>query len=183
MVASALLLIARVRSGPRKALPGAVQISSDSMRCVERVVSGPRSGRDAWTLLGIVLAFVSTRLLWLALNPGSAVYWEESYRMVAAQELLGNPALSLLEYQADHYQGGSLVAIALAALAFVVHGTSPLTAKLPAVAFGTAIVALLFLVGRRAFGRSVGALAAAGYVAGPPLVAWSGLVVMGSHHE
>jgi len=143
----------------------------------------PLDSRDAWILGLLVLAFLGSRLLWLAWNPGSSIYWEESYRWVAALELLTTPSQPLLHYQADHYQGGSLVMILLALPGLALLGESALVLKLPALLFSTGILATLYLVGRRYFGRPVGGLAALGYLVGPPLVAYWGLVVMGSHHE
>ena len=139
--------------------------------------------RDAKILAALATAFVLSRLLWLLWNPGSATYWEEAYRWVAANELLTEPTQSLLGYQADHYQGGSLVMIFLILPVFRILGESAVALKLPALLVSTGVLSALFLVARRHFGRPVGILAALAYLTGPPLVAYWGLVVMGSHHE
>jgi len=139
--------------------------------------------RDAWLLTLLVVAFVSSRLVWLWLNPVSSGYWEESYRWVVAHELLTRPALPFLEYQADHYQGGSLVMSLLTVPFFALFGESIRTLKMSALAVSAGTLTMLFIVGRRFFGRPVGVLVGLAYLAGPPLVAFWGLAVMGFHGE
>jgi hypothetical protein len=139
--------------------------------------------RDALCGAALVVAFVASRVAWLRWNPGSASYWEESYRWVAALLWRAGEGGSFLDLQADHYQGGSLVMIALTAAIFRVLEPSVFALKLTALGFSTLTLALLFETVRRFFGTRAAALAAAAYVAGPPLVAYWGLVVMGSHGE
>lgn len=139
--------------------------------------------RDAWVLTLLALVFVASRLAWLGLNLESSAYWEESYRLIAARELLRRPILPLLDYQADHYQGGSLVMILLTVSLFRVFGESVLVMKLAALLVSTATLCLLYVVGRRVFGRTTALAAATAYIAGPPVVAYWGLAVMGSHGE
>jgi arylsulfatase A-like enzyme len=138
---------------------------------------------DAAMGLALVAAFVATRLLWIALDPLSTQYWEEGYRWLAVEEISGGAALPLLDYQADHYQGGSLVLIGLSvALSWL--GVGSLAAlKLVAVGFSSATCAALFVIGRAFFGRVVGVLSALIYLLGPPLVAYWGVVAMGFHAE
>jgi hypothetical protein len=139
--------------------------------------------RDGWILSGLLAAFVTSRLLWLDWNLPSSIYWEESYRWAAAKEILTAPVIPILDYQADHYQGGSLVMILLAVALFHVFGPSVFVMKVAAVLVSSVILTLLYLVGRRAFDRRTGALAALAYVTGPPLSAYFGLTVMGFHAE
>jgi len=138
---------------------------------------------DAWILLLLVSLFVVSRLIWLWLNPFSAAYFEESYRWVTAHELLSKPALTFLDYQADHYQGGSLVMILLDCFYFLLFGESVISLKLAALTFSVGIIVLLYLIGSMFFGRLVGVIAALCYLTGPPLAAFWGLVVIGSHGE
>lgn len=139
--------------------------------------------RDAWTLALLVGAFLITRAAWLYWNSASVGYWEESYRWVVAHELMTAPSQPFLDYQADHYQGGSLVMSLLAIPFFAIFGESMIALKLSAVTVSTGILATLYLLGRCFFGRSVGLIVALAYLAGPPLVGFSGLAVMGSHGE
>ncbi|PKN97133.1 MAG: hypothetical protein CVU42_17170 [Chloroflexi bacterium HGW-Chloroflexi-4] len=138
---------------------------------------------DAWILLLLVSLFVVSRLLWLWLNPFSAGYFEDNYRWVAAHELLSKPALTFLDYQADHYQGGSLVMILLVCFYFLLFGESVISLKLAALTFSVGIIVMLYLIGRMFFGRTAGIIAALCYLTGPPLAAVWGLVVLGSHGE
>jgi 4-amino-4-deoxy-L-arabinose transferase-like glycosyltransferase len=139
--------------------------------------------RDAWILAIVALTFVTSRVVWLHLHLESSIYWEESYRWIAALEILKHPVMPFLDYQADNYQGGSLVMILLAASLFRIFGESIAVMKLSAVLVSTITLSLLYILGRRVFGRSTAFVAALAYVAGPPLVAYWGLVVLGSHGE
>jgi hypothetical protein len=143
----------------------------------------PWDGRDSRRLLGFVLAYVATRLLWLVMNPEPASYWEESYRWLSAHELLEGPLYPLFEYQADHYQGGPLVVILMAVPLFAVFGESALVLKLVAVCFAVAVLCALYFLMRANFGRTAAWVAGVVYLCGPPLVAHSSLVTMGSHGE
>lgn len=147
-------------------------------------MSGPRrlDARDgAWALAWLAL-LVLTRVAWIALRPDTAGYWEESYRWMAAADWLGPGDASPWDRQADHYQGGSLVMIALARPALGLS-SSLLAFKGPALLFSGATLLLLHGLASRFFGRAAAQLAAAAYLAGPPLVAYLGLLVMGSHGE
>jgi 4-amino-4-deoxy-L-arabinose transferase-like glycosyltransferase len=139
--------------------------------------------RDVSVLALIIGVFLTSRLVWLYVNPASSGYWEESYRWVVAIELLTGPSQPFLEYQADHYQGGSLVMSLLSMPFFKLLGASIFSLKLSALCFSTATIAMLYILARSFFGRPVGLLVSAAYLVGPPLVAYWGLVVMGSHGE
>lgn len=139
--------------------------------------------KDAGILGLLLVLFAITRLVWAHENISAVTYWEDEYRWTAAQELLRAPAHSLFEYQADHYQGGPLVMILTIAGLFGVFGASPLVLKSAAVLFGGLTLTLLYGVARVGFGRPTAILAAISYLVGPPLVAVSGLFVMGSHGE
>jgi 4-amino-4-deoxy-L-arabinose transferase-like glycosyltransferase len=139
--------------------------------------------RDSVACAAIVVAFAASRLLWIACAPLSSQYWEEGYRWLALEEIVAGAPLPLLDFQADHYQGGSLVMIGLG-LALASLGVAPFVAlKAVAVSFGSATCAALFVLGRVFFGRPVGVLSASIYLLGPPLVAYWGVVAMGFHAE
>ena len=149
--------------------------------CENRILGFDLS--DVWILLLLISLFVVSRLIWLWLDPFSGSYFEENYRWVAAHELLNKPVLTLLGYQADHYQGGSLVMILLDCFYFFLFGESITSLKLAALTFSVGIITLLYLIGSVFFGRLVGVIAALCYLTGPPLAAFWGLVVIGSHGE
>jgi hypothetical protein len=139
--------------------------------------------RDAWTGAGLLALFLVTRIFWLHELPDSSFYWEEAYRWVAMQEIVAGPVRPLLDYQADHYQGGSLAAILLAVALAPLFGTSFFTIKCTALVFSGLTLLSLFALVRSFFGWSAAALAAGIYVAGPPLVAFWGVCLMGFHSE
>jgi len=150
---------------------------------LSRTQHEPWRRRDTWFLGLLAMAFLASRLIWLATNPASAGYWEESYRWLVAHDLLGSPELPFLEYQADHYQGGSLVMALLVVPCFLLFGESILSFKIPALLLSLGTLATLYVIGRSFFDRGTARLAAISFLAGPPLVAYMGLVVMGSHGE
>jgi len=139
--------------------------------------------RDAWTLAVLLVVFLASRILWIQLQPESVSYWEEDYRWASAMEILAGPIQPLLDYQADHYQGGSLVVIALLVGSFGLFGESMLASKAPALLFASGTLVALFVLCRVFFDRSVALLAGGLYIAGPPLLAYSSLLIMGSHGE
>jgi arylsulfatase A-like enzyme/4-amino-4-deoxy-L-arabinose transferase-like glycosyltransferase len=138
---------------------------------------------DLWILGGFLLLFVASRFVAVSWNLGATTYWEEEYRWVAALEILHGTTAPLFSYQADHYQGGSVVMILLAAGFMRVFGESPAVMKLAAILVSSTTLTLLYVLGRKVFGRATAVCASAAYLAGPPLVAYWGVVVMGSHGE
>ncbi len=140
--------------------------------------------RQDWLVVtSMLFVLLATRMVWIAYNPDSTLYWEEDYRWVAAGEILTGPRLPFFDYQADNYQGGSLVLIALTTGLFAVFGQSLMVLKLSSLAFASATLVALYTLARLYFGRRVAWLAGAGYLVGPPLVAYSALIPMGSHSE
>lgn len=139
--------------------------------------------RDGAVLAAILLAFVASRILWLATAQASSIYWEETYRWIAANELLHRPFHSLATYQADPYQGGSLLMILLATGLMKLFGQTAFVMKMTAVLYSCATLAVLYVLARKAFDRSTAIVASAGYLAGPPVAAYWGLTLMGSHSE
>jgi len=101
--------------------------------------------RDAAMLAAFVAAFVTSRLAWAYLNLDTSLYWEESYRWISALEILKGPVQPLMDYQADHYQGGSLVMILLSVPLLRVLGESMAVFKLSAILFSSATLSLLYI--------------------------------------
>lgn len=146
--------------------------------------AGLAMDRGDWLWLGAALfVLFATRILWVVWNPEATLYWEEDYRWVAARELLSGPHQPIFEYQADNYQGGSLVLIGLVTVLFALFGESLLVLKLAPLLFSALILASMIGVTRVWFGRRAARIAACGYLAGPPLLLYSGLIPMGSHGE
>lgn len=140
--------------------------------------------REDWRNVGfMVLALYATRLAWIAYNPDSGLYWEEDYRWVAAREILSGFRQPVFDYQADNYQGGSLVQIALITGAFAIFGETLASLKIATLVFPAATLVALFVVTRIWFGRTTAWLVGVGYLIGPPLIAFSALIPMGSHGE
>lgn len=139
---------------------------------------GPARG-----LLLLVAAFLVSRGVWIVAAPETGFYWEEMYRWLVAHELLEGAVQPVSDYQADHYQGGSLAVSLLAVPVFALAGESVALFKSVALLLSTAILVALVLVARRGFGPEAGWLAGLGYLAGPPLVAFWGVVPFGSHGE
>jgi hypothetical protein len=139
--------------------------------------------RDARWLGISVLVFVGSRLAWLAWNPAAAAHWEEAHRWMVAHEVLSGLRQPLLSHQADHYQGGTLAMSLLIVPFFALLGESLVQLKLAALLTSTAALCALYGLARVGSGRPAAVLAAVGYVAGPPLVAYWGLVPFGSHGE
>ena len=108
--------------------------------------------RDDWRNVGfMLLALYATRLAWLAYNPDSTLYWEEDYRWVAAREILSGVRQPVFDYQADNYQGGSLVQIAMITGAFALFGESLASLKLATLTFPAATLVVLYAIARMGF--------------------------------
>lgn len=138
---------------------------------------------DTASCAALVTVFAASRVVWVVGHPRSSQYWEEGYRWLASIEIASGAPVRLFDWQADHYQGGSLVVIALAvALGWLGIGSFA-SLKIVAIGFSSATCAVLFAVGRLFFGRAVGLLCGVIYLLGPPLVAFWGVVAMGFHAE
>ena len=139
--------------------------------------------RDWLNLGGLLFVLFATRIVWIVWNPDATLYWEEDYRWVAAREILSGPVQPIFDYQADNYQGGSLVMIGLITSLFAVFGESLLVLKLAPLLFAGATLATLYILARLWFGQPAALIAGVGYVVGPSLLAHSALIPMGSHGE
>ena len=140
--------------------------------------------RSDWLCLGgLLFVLFATRIVWILWNPDATLYWEEDYRWVVAREIIAGPHQPIFDYQADNYQGGSLVLIGLITGMFAVFGETLLSLKLAPLAFAGATLAAIYTLGRLWFGRRTALIAAGGYLLGPPLLVHSALIPMGSHGE
>jgi 4-amino-4-deoxy-L-arabinose transferase-like glycosyltransferase len=140
--------------------------------------------RDDWLFMGgLLLILFATRIAWILSNPDATQYWEEDYRWVAAREILAGLQQPVFDYQADNYQGGSLVLIGIITGLFALFGESLLSLKLAPLGFAAATLAAIYILGRLWFGRRTALIAASAYLAGPPLLLHSALIPMGSHGE
>jgi 4-amino-4-deoxy-L-arabinose transferase-like glycosyltransferase len=158
-------------------------MTAEAPQGASRMPDGPLGWRDV-RVLGVLLAvFWLTRVVWIVALPDSTTYWEEDHRWAAAVEILDDPVQPLFDYQADNYQGGSMVLIGLLTALFAVFGESVIALKAAALLFASATLVALYGLGRIWFGARVALFAGAVYVAGPPLLAYSSLLVMGSHGE
>jgi hypothetical protein len=137
--------------------------------------------RHALALL--VLGLLALRLGTVLTSVERVAYDEELYRGTIAKELLEGPKASLWDYQADHYQGGSLVVGALAAPAFRVLGPSLAALKLVPLAFAAAVLVVLFAFLRRFFGERAAVAGGLLYVVAPPGPTYQSLIAMGFHTE
>lgn len=144
----------------------------------------PSAARPPFAPLALRVAFavVALKLLVLAMPPLglSPLYvagnipglpgFEEWRRGMAAEEWLRGPLLPYLDHQLGHFQGGTLLTIALATVAFALLGPSPFAMRLPNVLFDVAgALAVVWLVDRCAGRRAArytavfAALASPGY--------------------
>ena len=140
--------------------------------------------RDDWLFMGgLLLLLFATRIVWILSNPDATQYWEEDYRWISAREILAGLHQPVFDYQADNYQGGSLVLIGLITGLFALFGESLLSLKLAPLAFAGATLAAIYTLARLWFGRRTALIAAGAYLVGPPLLVHSALIPMGSHGE
>jgi hypothetical protein len=110
-------------------------------------------------------------------------FWEETYRLVAAEALWDGWPWPLLDLQADPYAGGSLVFSLLAAPVVALTGPSLVALKLIALAWSAmGFVAWTHLIDHY-WGRRPAHLFAFLFVLAPPLFALFNLIAMGSHAE
>ena len=131
-----------------------------------------------WTV-----AFVVHRAAVLLWGFNGLFYWEETYRLLVAEALLGGWRFPLLDLQADPYAGGSLVISTLAAPVVALVGPSVVGLKVVALLWSAiGFVAWVILVDRY-WGRRAAHYFAFAFVFAPPLFVVYNLIAMGSHAE
>ncbi len=145
----------------------------------------PIKSINAWGLIlaGLCLLFLAVRLTVLLSAGSYAFEVEELYRGAIAKEMITGLKMPLLNYQADHYSGGSLVIGALAVPFFLLFGTSLFALKLAplSVALGTLILMFVFI--RKHFGTPAAVWASLLFIIAPPSFTQLSLVAMGFHSE
>jgi hypothetical protein len=147
-----------------------------------RVTPATETRAATITLAGL-LALAALRLVLIHTSLPDVLYWEEPYRLTIARELLDGPHLPLVEYQADHYQGGSLAVGLLAVPLIAVLGPTYETLKLVPLAFTLATAVLWTVILWRASGPVAAALGAWLLALAPPLAHVYQVHAMGSHAE
>jgi hypothetical protein len=145
-----------------------------SLRRRSRLLAIAVLGVAALALLRVLLAYASLP---------DVFYWEEIYRLTIAGELLAGPRWPIWDYQADHYQGGSLVVGLLATPVVALLGPAHEHLKLVPIAFATATAACWTLLLWRAAGPACGALGAWILALAPPTAQIYQVLAMGSHAE
>src|SRR2546428_8193673 len=150
------------------------------------------AGGDAWhpptinvSLAGLLLLFVTSRLLYLMLiDPGHLYYiGEELYRGIIAQELVTGLTLPFIEYRADNYALGSLVIGALAAGFFLLFGPTVFALKLAPLLMFTLALAFWYWTLQQHAGERVARYFALLFCFSPPLFTAFSLTAMGFHSE
>jgi hypothetical protein len=133
-------------------------------------------------VLGLA-TFAGLRVLVVHQSLSRVVYWEEAYRLVVANEMLAGPRWPIWEYQADHYQGGSLVVALLATPIVAVLGATYENLKLVPIAFALATMLAWVVLLWRAAGPATAALGAWLLALAPPTAQIFQVHAMGSHAE
>lgn len=145
------------------------------------VMKIPAQKHLLWIL--IFALFLSLRLLLLHTNFESCVWTEELYRGTIAREIIDGPKTFLLNYQADGYDGGSLVMGIAAVPFFLLLGPSYFALKCAGLLFSFITLAGIILLFCRFFGFAHAITAALLYTFAPPTFFKLGLVTIGSHPE
>jgi hypothetical protein len=130
-----------------------------------------------------VLGLVASRIAAVLTSTERVSFVEELYRGVIARELIEGLKAPLWAYQADSYQGGSLVVGALAAPLFQLFGPRLVVLKAVPLLFAVATLVLLFLFLDQVFGRAAAVIGAALVVLAPPGATALSLLAMGFHTE
>ncbi len=128
-------------------------------------------------------AFLALRLLLIHTSAADVLYWEEPYRLVAASEMLDGSTWAITDYQADHYQGGSLVVAMLAVPVFAVLGPTYGHLKLVAVGFSLLAAVLWIVLLWRVAGPASAVLGSWLFALPAPTVQLYQVHAMGSHME
>lgn len=153
---------APTRGGP------ALDRPAPGLAAVARPSPGP-----AVTTASVVVGATAVAL-WLRI--GGLAGWDGTFSVDEARLALA--ARGLLEHGAPILPSGwtytrGLLSTALVALSFAFLGESDFAARLPSVLAGTALVPVMYLLGRALAGRPGGLFAALFVATYPPLVVWS----------
>ncbi len=139
--------------------------------------------KSGWVLGILVGLFILLRLTVLLSGGLHAFEDEELYRGTIGREVINGLKMPLLDYQADHYSGGSLLVGAASAPFFLLFGPSLFSLKLSPLLFALMTLLVLWNFMKRNFGFSAAVLAALLFVFAPPSFVRLSLVAMGFHSE
>jgi hypothetical protein len=137
----------------------------------------------AAALLVWIAAFVLHRGAVLAFGFDGVFFWEESYRLLAAEALRGGWAIPLHDLQADPYAGGSLVFSVLTAAATAVAGSSLLVLKSVALAWNALGFWFWLAATNHRFGARAAHLLGFVWIAAPPVFVVFNVLALGSHSD
>lgn len=128
-------------------------------------------------------AFIVHRVAVVLLGFDGAFFWEEAYRVLAANVLVQGWPVPVVDLQADLYTGGSLVISALYAPVLWAFGPSIVGLKLVAIMWTAAGLAIwLYTIGK-VFGRARAHAFGLLFVLAPPAFCVFNVIAMGSHQE
>lgn len=133
----------------------------------------------AWWLA----AFVLHRLALVFLAFDGVFFWEEAYRLLAAEALRSGWDIPLSALQADPYAGGSLVFSLLAVPVTAVFGSSLTALKLVPLAWSAAGLWLWLVVTDRVAGRAAAHALGFLWIAAPPVFAAFNVIALGFHSD
>ncbi len=133
----------------------------------------------AWWLT----AFVVHRLALVFLAFDGVYFWEEAWRLLAAEALRSGWDLPLSELQADPYAGGSLVFSLLAVPVTALFGPSLAALKLVPLAWSAAGLWLWLLVTDRIAGRAAAHALGFLWLAAPPVFVAFNVIALGFHSD
>lgn len=144
--------------------------------------------RDRWILVAILLAAVLVRLavIWMPSDQmleNGGLPFEEVMRGNAALDFQNGRLLPLLDYQTNHFSGGSLVVSILAVPLFLVFGPVFPVLRLVSLCFSIPLVALMFVLVDRWKGRRAAWTATLLIAFAPPGYQFLNCTVYGTHLE
>src|SRR5256712_6454081 len=138
------------------------------------------------SIVGLLLLFVASRLLYVALIDPSRLLTEEFdelYVGTMAQELVTGPTMPFSEYRTTNYLLGTLVMGGLAAGFFLLFGPTVFALKLAALLVFTLVLVFWYWTIQRAAGERVAGYFALLFCFSPPLLTAYSVAAPGGHGE
>jgi len=138
------------------------------------------------SLVGLLLLFVASRLLYVVLIDPSRLLTEEFdelYVGTMAQELVTGPTMPFSEYRTTNYLLGTLVMGGLAAGFFLLFGPTVFALKLAALLVFTLVLVFWYWTIQRAAGERVAGYFALLFCFSPPLLTAYSVAAPGGHGE
>ncbi|MFT4542648.1 MAG: hypothetical protein ACI841_001898 [Planctomycetota bacterium] len=122
------------------------------------MTANPRTPSRILAITAVVLCAVVMKLMVILAPPDELIpsglgMYEEMYRGVGALEFIEGPVLPWMDYQINHFSGGSMVMAVLAVPFFLMFGPSVIAMRLVTLLFSGLAVALLFAILDRFHGR------------------------------